>query len=104
VRGAGFGSWFIPGPIASVDVRRPATATRLRYSCANGKGSELGSTNRGRARESLDFYPTEWLTRAIVPALGQPRRILEPASGDGVIVHVLREALPSATIAATPVV
>ena len=61
----------------------------------------MSATNRGTVRESQDFYETpDWLTKALIPHLQQyqPRRILEPAAGQGAIVHVLEQAFPEAVI------
>lgn len=50
-------------------------------------------------RREADFYETpDWLTRAIVPHLGIPRRVLEPACGGHAIVDVLTEAWPGAIV------
>jgi hypothetical protein len=59
----------------------------------------LSATNRGGTREANDFYPTPtWLTEALIPHLGKPRHILEPAAGDGAIVGVLHRAFSEAEI------
>ena len=59
----------------------------------------MSATNRGRQRETNDFYPTpSWLTEALVPYLGTPLRILEPAAGEGAITTVLQRAFPHAII------
>ncbi len=61
----------------------------------------MSATNRGKPRVALDFYPTpRWLTQAIVPYLGSPLTILEPACGECAIVNVLREAFPAAGVMA----
>ena len=61
----------------------------------------MSATNRGTVRESQDFYETpDWLTKALIPHLRQyqPRRVLEPAAGQGAIVRVLEQAFPEAVI------
>lgn len=54
------------------------------------------------ARAENDFYRTpEWASQAIVRRLQEqlhPRRILEPAAGDGALLASLRAAWPEATI------
>src|SRR6516164_6051140 len=61
----------------------------------------MSAINRGTVREQRDFYETpDWLIKAIIPHLQQyqPRRILEPAAGQGAIVRVLEQAFPEAVI------
>lgn len=61
----------------------------------------MSATNRGAVRSAKDFYPTpSWLTEAVVLVLQryEPRRILEPAAGEGAIVRVLQAAFPNAVI------
>jgi len=65
----------------------------------------MSSTGRGLARIANDYYPTpKWLVQAIISRLAVPHSILEPACGDGVIVDVLKESFPLATICASDIV
>jgi hypothetical protein len=61
----------------------------------------MSATRRGAKRRPNDFYETPvWLTEAMLPHLVryQPRRILEPAVGDGAIARVLKRAFPDARL------
>lgn len=51
----------------------------------------MSATGRGAERRELDFYETPlWATRAIMPALGLPRRVVDLGCGGGAIGHALR--------------
>jgi hypothetical protein len=63
----------------------------------------MSATNRGAVRKADDFYATPtWLTEAIVPHLKRyiPKRILEPAAGEGAITQVLARVWPDAQVVA----
>lgn len=58
----------------------------------------MSSTHRGAKRKERDMYPTpSWCTEMIVEQIvwGVHPFILEPCSGDGAIVDVIVEKLPS---------
>jgi hypothetical protein len=47
----------------------------------------MSSTNRGAVRQPDDLYVTpEWAARAILPHLGAPMRMLDPACGNGALL------------------
>lgn len=51
----------------------------------------MSATGRGAVRHELDYYETPlFATRAVVPLLGLPRRVLDLGCGGGAIGHALR--------------
>lgn len=53
----------------------------------------MSATGRGAERRELDFYETPpWATRAVLPLLGLPRRVLDLGCGGGAIRFALRTA------------
>lgn len=58
----------------------------------------MSATNRSSVRRPYDLYETpEECTQSIIPYLGYPRSILEPAAGSGAIIRVLKRHLPEFT-------
>lgn len=62
----------------------------------------MSATNRPKAngdrtvRRDRDYYATPaWCTELVLDRLDGPDRILEPSCGDGAILRVLRERVPS---------
>ena len=59
----------------------------------------MSATGRGAQRHTDDFYATPaWVTRAVLPLLDKPKRVLEPCAGTGAIVLACRQQWPTATI------
>lgn len=51
----------------------------------------MSATGRGAVRHELDYYETPlFATKAIVPLLGLPRRVVDLGCGGGAIGHALR--------------
>lgn len=60
--------------------------------------SATGRNLEGNERHENDFYETPaWCTRAILPHLGQPKRVIDAGAGTGAILRECRSFWPSAT-------
>lgn len=64
--------------------------------------SATGRNLVGHERRPADFYATpSWVTRLILPHLGTPRSVLEPAAGEGAIMREARAFWPKANVVGT---
>jgi hypothetical protein len=53
----------------------------------------MSQRESGYGRKALDHYETpEWVTHAVVPHLGHPLHVWEPAAGSGKMVRALADA------------
>lgn len=58
----------------------------------------MSAAGRGAERKANDLYETpSWLTEAILPHLGDPKTIYEPACGKHAILNVLEAKFKTAT-------
>jgi hypothetical protein len=52
----------------------------------------MSQRNSGYDRKPHDLYETpEWVTRAVLPYIGDPTTVWEPACGNGKITNILKE-------------